>query len=419
MSDRVILHADLNNFYASVECLYRPRLRKVPIAVCGDPEARHGIVLAKNYPAKAYGIKTGEAIWQARQKCPDLVVIPPDYQQYIRFSQDVRRIYSDYTDQIEPFGLDEAWLDVGGTCRGRITGERIADRIRGRIRNELGLTASVGVSYNKIFAKLGSDMKKPDATTVITRDNYQARVWPLPAADLLYVGPSTQRKLARLGIRTIGSLAGLDSGFIHAYLGKWGDVLHSFANGLDCSPVATFGYQSAIKSIGNSTTTPRDLESDTDVQLVFYVLAESVAARLREHNFKCQTVQIHVRDNELCSFERQAPLSRPTFLSADLVRLGMQLFRAAYDWRKPLRSIGIRGCDLVSADTHIQLSLLENELQVVRQEKLEQTIDQLRERFGHASVRRAVMLCDGMGRINPKDDHVIFPVGYFKDGPVG
>ncbi len=418
MADRVILHADLNNFYASVECLYNPRLRGLPVAVCGDPAARHGIVLAKNYPAKAYGIKTGEAIWQARQKCPGLIVVTPNYQRYIRFSQDVRQIYGDYTDQIEPFGLDESWLDVTGTCRGRISGERIADRLRARIRDELGLTVSVGVSFNKIFAKLGSDMRKPDATTVISLDNFRTRVWPLPASDLLYVGPATQRKLSRLGIHTIGSLASLDTSFLRAYLGKWGEVLHSFANGLDSSPVTVQGYQSAIKSIGNSTTTPRDLESEHDVRLILYVLAESVAARLREHHFKCQTVQIHVRDAGLYSFERQARLERPSYLTSDLVRLGFQLFRQSYDWSRPIRSIGIRGSDLVSADTLIQLSLLTDETRNCRLERLEQTMDQLRGRFGHACVRRAMLLGDSMGRINPKDDHVIFPTGYFKDGPL-
>lgn len=414
MDDRVILHSDLNNFYASVECLYRPELRNQPVAVCGDPSLRHGIVLAKNYPAKRTGIKTGEAIWQARQKCPNLVVVPPNYRLYLRFAQMARRIYSDYTDQIEPFGLDEAWLDVGGTCRDGMTGQKIADDIRRRIRSELGVTASVGVSFNKIFAKLGSDLKKPDATTVITRDNFRQMIWPLPAAELLYVGPSTRRRLARLGIRTIGDLARLDLDFLRSYLGKWGEVLHCFSNGQDISPVATFGYESAIKSIGNSTTTPRDLETNRDVQLIFYVLSESVATRLREHHFKCRTIQIHVRDNALRTFERQAKLTRPSNLSSDIARLAMQLFLESYDWSRPIRSIGVRGSDLVSADTGIQLSLIENEGKIVKLERLESAIDHLRQRFGNAAIRRAILLEDrSLGKINPKDDHVIFPVGYF------
>jgi DNA polymerase-4 len=419
MADRVILHSDLNNFYASVECLYNPAIRAIPIVVGGDPELRHGIVLAKNYPAKAFGIITGEALWQAKQKCPNLTVVRPNFQLYLHYAYKVRAIYGDYTDQIEPFGLDEAWLDVGGTCHHGLTGEKIAADIRRRIREELGLTASVGVSFNKIFAKLGSDMKKPDATTVITRDNFQAKIWPLPAADLLYVGPSTKRKLARLGIRTIGQLANVDPAFLHSYLGKWGDVLSSFANGLDSSPVTVSGCQSAIKSIGNSTTTPRDLETNEDIQLILYVLCESMASRLRQHHFKCQTVQIHVRDVELATYERQAKLSRPSNLSSDIARLAMALFVESYDWVRPVRSIGVRGSDLVDADTEVQLSFFEDESRSVRLQQLEEAIDGIRTRFGNASVRRATTLRDrSLGRINPKDDHIIHPVGYFKDGAV-
>lgn len=415
MADRVILHSDLNNFYASVECLYRPELRRVPLVVGGDPELRHGIVLAKNYPAKAFGIVTGEALWQARQKCPDLRVVRPDFQLYLHFAHRVRALYGDYTDLVEPFGLDEAWLDVSGTGRG----DAIAGEIRRRIREELGLTASVGVSFNKIFAKLGSDMQKPDATTVISRDNYRAKVWPLPASDLLYVGPATQRKLARLGIRTIGQLAALDTGFLHRYLGQWGSVLSGFANGLDSSPVASFGVESLVKSIGNSTTTPRDLTCDDDVRLIFHVLAESVAMRLRQHHFKCQTVQIHVRDTLLETFERQARLDRPSNLAADIVRLAMQLFTASYQWPRPIRSIGVRGSDLVDADTGIQLSFFADEAHQLRQQQLACAIDQIRSRYGTGSVRLGITLADReLGRINPRDDHVIHPVAYFKEGPV-
>lgn len=419
MADRVILHADLNNFYASVECLYNPALRQIPLVVGGDPELRHGIVLAKNYPAKAYGIVTGEALWQAARKCPNLTVVKPNFELYLHYAHQVRAIYGDYTDQIEPFGLDEAWLDVGGTCRNGLTGERIAAEIRRRTREELGLTTSVGVSFNKIFAKLGSDMKKPDATTVITRDNFRSKVWPLPASDLLYVGPATKRKLARLGIRTIGQLAALQRDYLHTYLGKWGEVLSDFANGRDTSPVAVFGTSSVIKSIGNSTTTPRDLENNQDIQLILYVLSESVAMRLRQHHFKCRTVQIHVRDVELATYERQAQLDRPSNLSSDIARLAMRLFTASYDWARPVRSIGVRGSDLVDADTGIQISFFSDAAQDIRHQQLEQTIDQLRARFGTASVRRAITLQDrALGRINPKDDHVIYPVGYFKDGAV-
>lgn len=412
--DPAILHSDLNNFYASVECLHRPELFGLPVAVGGDPALRHGIVLAKNTLAKAAGVRTGEALWQARQKCPGLVALPPNYPLYLRVARKARRIYADYTDRVEPFGLDEAWLDISGPD---VTPEMscgIANRIRERISSELGVTASVGVSYNKIFAKLGSDMKKPDATTEVRRDNYQETVWRLPVENLLYVGPSTTRKLRRIGILTIGELARLDSSFLRTMLGKWGEVLHVFANGNDTSPVAVQGEEGLVKSIGNSTTTPRDLEDEEDVRTVAYVLAESVAARLREQGLLCGTVQVYVRDNQLAAFERQARLRRPTRLASELAGAAMDLFRAHYGWDRPIRSLGIRGCDLCAAELGIQLSFLEDEARRLRLEQLEYAVDSIRKRFGHNSVRRAMLLCDRpLGGINPKDDHVIYPVSYF------
>jgi len=256
--ERVILHSDLNNFYASVECLYNPDLRDKPVAVGGDVEARHGIILAKNYHAKKYGILTGEAIWQAQQKCRDLVVVPPNFKRYMRFSQMARDIYADYTDQCESFGLDECWLDVTGSYRLFGDGKAIADKIRERIKFEMGITASVGVSFNKIFAKLGSDIKKPDATTIISKDNFKDVVWKLPVNELLYVGRATHKKLNRYGIKTIGDLANTELKYLEYWLGKWGCMLWTFANGYDTSPVSNIGAKSLIKSVGNSTTTPRD-----------------------------------------------------------------------------------------------------------------------------------------------------------------
>lgn len=322
----MILHVDLNNFYASVECLYNPDLQDKPIAVCGDIEARHGIVLAKNYPAKAFGIKTGEAIWQAKQKVPGLIVVPPDFRKYLRFSKLVRTIYANYTDQIEAFGIDEAWLDVSGSTRLFGNGEDIADKIRCRMKDEIGLTVSVGVSWNKIFAKLGSDMKKPDATTVINQSNYQKIVWPLPVGELLYVGRSTRQKLQNRAIYTIGDLAKRTPIDLRRILGVWGETLYVFANGLDSSAVRRSGEECVIKSIGNSTTTWRDLLNEEDVKMIVYVLSESIAARLREQALKCTGVAISVRDNELVSFERQGQLHQPTFISNDIADKAMDLF---------------------------------------------------------------------------------------------
>jgi DNA polymerase-4 len=411
--ERTILHVDLNNFYAAVECLYRPELRDKPVAVCGDAEARHGIVLAKNYPAKVLGIKTGEAIWQAKQKCPDLVVLPPDFKKYMRFSGLARAIYADYTDQIEPFGIDEAWLDVTGSVNLFGSGAVIADIIRRRFKEELGLTGSVGVSFNKIFAKLGSDLKKPDATTMITRDNFQELVWPLPVGELLYVGRSTRRKLQNRAISTIGDLAKRDIEPLRMLLGVWGETLWGFANGLDTAPVRQVGEESLIKSVGNSTTTHRDLLNTEDVKLIVYVLAESVAARLRRHGLKCTTVAISVRDKELLSFERQGKLLTPTFVSGDIAKKAMDLFAVNYHWHIPIRSIGVRGCELVTANDHTQIDLFDDSK--LQRQDIEQTIDAIRSRFGHYSIQRCAMLMDRkLTGFNPKDDHVIHPVSYFR-----
>lgn len=408
MAQRVILHSDMNNFYASVECLHNPAIRDKPVAVCGDPEARHGIVLAKNYHAKKFGIVTGEAIWQARKKCPNLIAVRPNFPQYLEYAKQVREIYAEYTDQIEPFGLDEAWMDVTASATLHGEGQKIANEIRRRFREELGLTGSVGVADNKIFAKLGSDMKKPDATTVITRENYRDTVWRLPVGDLLYVGRAAQRKLSLYNILTIGDLATYDRDILHANMGKWGATLWVFANGLDESPVMTQGTESVIKSIGNSTTTPRDLVCDEDAKIILYALAESVAERLREHNLKCRVVQIHIRDNELNIFERQAKLARPSQLSSEIEAQAMNLFRDSYHWTRPVRSLGVRGADLVDASGDKQLTFLPDDVREERRIRLESAVDKLRGRFGRLSVQKALMLTDRkLTGLSPRDDHVI------------
>ena len=411
---RAILHIDMNSCYASIECLHHPEIRHLPVAVGGDVEARHGIILAKNELAKRAGVKTGEALWQAKQKCPNLVIVPPHYQLYLRFSRMARAIYAEYTDLIEPFGLDEAWIDVTGSG---VFGDavEIAETIRNRVKFELGITVSIGVSFNKIFAKLGSDYKKPDAVTVFGKDDYREKVWPLPVEELLYVGPATTRKLRARCIRTIGDLAQTDPSLLHSWLGKMGYVLHAFANGNDPSPVAPLGEEAIIKSIGNSTTTPRDLTCEEDVNIIFYVLAESVAARMRENGFRAKTVQISLRDTDLFSFERQCKLESPSCLASELHDAGMRLLRDHYRFRKPLRSVGIRGMDLVPIQTAMQLNFFEDPVRREKRERLEVAVDELRRRFGHAAVSRAVTMCDpSLGTINPKDDHTIHPVGYFK-----
>lgn len=412
--ERVILHSDCNSFYASVECLHHPEIRNKPVAVGGDVEQRHGIILAKNQLAKRYNIQTGEALWQARQKCPDLVIVPPNFPLYMRFSKLARQIYLDYTDQVEPFGLDEAWLDVTGNARIQGDGLTIANEISSRIKFEMGITVSIGVSYNKIFAKLGSDYKKPDAVTVMSKDNYKEIVWPLPVGDLLYVGRSTQRKLTSLGIHTIGELAGTSENILHSIFGKWGNVLYSFANGYDTSPVAKFDNQPMVKSIGNSTTTPRDLMCDEDVKIILYVLADSVSRRLREQGFKARTVCISVRDNELSSFTRQYTMKQYTNITSEFARQGMDLFRNNYRWHKPIRSIGISVTDLVSDTVVTQTDLFTDETRREQKERLDSTVDWLKNRFGCYCVQPAVLLADReLSGFDPKKNHTIHPVGYF------
>ena len=412
--DRVIIHSDANCFYASVEMLYHPEFAGKPLAVGGDPEARHGIVLTANYIAKKHGVKTGMALWQARQACPDVIFVPPRMDLYLKFSSMLREIYGEYTDKIEPYGCDEAWLDVSDSISLKGDGRKIADEISVRVKKELGITVSEGISWNKIYAKLGSDYKKPDAITEFNRENYKSLIWKLPASDLLYVGRSTNRTLAKCGIQTIGDPACTDPDFLLKTLGKMGLVIHSFANGWDESPVATEGYSAPIKSIGNSTTTPRDLENDLDVQIIFMALAESVSARLRKHGFKCNTVAISIRDNSLYHFSRQMHLREPTDITDEIMNAAMELFRNNYDWSHPIRSLGVRGADLVTADIPVQMSLFMNEEKRAKQEKMDKAVDEIRRRFGYFSIQRAFMYQDKiLSKLDAQGSHTVHPVGYF------
>ncbi len=404
---RTILHADMNNFYASVECFLNPEIRGEAVAVVGDIEKRKGIVLAKNMLAKRAGIKTGEPIWSAMRKCPYLVTVNARFDQYMRFSRMARGIFRDYSDRIESFGLDEAWIDVSGSER---SGVEIADEIRERVKAELGITASVGVSFNKIFAKLGSDMKKPDATTEITYDNFRQKVWELPAGDLLYVGRATEKKLERHSIRTIGDLAEASPDYLAGFLGKWGYTLSMFANGLEASPVRLADEMEAVKSVGNSTTAPRDLISESDIKMTLYTLAESVAERMRKIKKKCTTVRISVKGPDLFSFERQKKVY-PTSLAKDIAEAAFELVKINVHGGA-VRALGIAASDLMD-DKELMLSLFDDGQEEA--EDLERTIDNIRRRFGQKSVFRSIMLMDKeLAELNPIDDHVIHPVSFFR-----
>ena len=390
MAERVILHCDLNCFFASVELLRYPALRDVPVAVCGDPESRHGIVLAKNEAAKQLGVKTAETIWQARQKAPHLITLPPHHGLYREYSRKVNAIYGQYTDLVEPFGIDESWLDITGSMHlfGG-DGKSIADQLRERLREELGLTISVGVSFNKIFAKLGSDYKKPDATTVIDRSNWQAIVWPLPVGDLLGVGRSTQKLLRQYGVETIGQLAAFPRQTLETLLGKHGTQLHDYANGLENSPVRPQHEAEPVKSVGNGTTFPRNLTRWEEVRSGLAVLSDSVAGRLRRQGLYCGGVALTIRNAQFRQFSRQVRLDAPTHLQKDIYQTALALARQSWHAPDPIRALTVTALYLTdSADSFQQLDLLDGAAaqREEKQERLEQAMDAIRGKYGKGAI---------------------------------
>lgn len=388
MGDRVILHCDCNGFYASVECIRRPELKEVPMAVCGDPESRHGIILAKNELAKRQGVLTAETIWQAKRKCPELVLVGSHHQDYRAYSKKINEIYQSYTDLVEPFGIDESWLDVTGSQKLFGTGEEIANALRQRIKEEIGLTISVGVSFNKIFAKLGSDYKKPDATTCITRENYKDLLYPLPVGDLLYVGKRTSDLLQRRYIRTIGELASSDRSLVAELLGKSGEALWEYANGLDDSPVRPYDQQREVKSVGNGLTFRRNLFGSSDIRAGVMMLADEVAVRLRRYGLWCSTVQVQIRSPEFKTISRQHPLPHPTNLASEIAACAMLIIDKAWSMEKPIRMITITGANLTNDGGGYQLALGDRDayLRREKQQKLAEAVDDIRDKYGKSSV---------------------------------
>lgn len=388
--ERVILHCDQNCFFASVELLSHPDLRDVPMAVCGDPASRHGIILAKNEPAKRFGIQTAETVWQARRKCPGLVLLPPHHKLYREYSVRVNELYGQYTDLVEPFGIDESWLDITGSMH-LFGGDpvAIADELRRRVREELGLSISVGVSFNKIFAKLGSDYKKPDATTLISPENWQEIVWPLPVGAMLFVGRSAQRTLAQYGVETIGQLAACRPEMIEKLLGKLGRQLHEYANGLDRSPVRPQAEREPVKSVGNGTTFPHDLTRWEEVRAGLAALSDSVAMRLRRQGLYCSGVQVTIKDSSFRSISRQKRLESPTRLMKDIQRAAMELTRSAWRAPTPIRMLTVTALHITeSAESFEQLDLLGAGRAVsdARQEQLESAVRAIRDKFGDGSI---------------------------------
>ena len=388
--DRVIFHCDCNCFYASVELLSRPELRDKPVAVCGDPASRHGIILAKNEPAKKFGVKTAETIWQAQKKCPGLVLLPAHHRLYSEYSKKVNAIYERFTDLVEPFGLDENWLDVTGTLH-LFGGDPVAlaDRIRNTVRSELGLTISVGVSFNKVFAKLGSDYKKPDATTLISAENFREIVWPLPVTDLLFVGRAAAKVLEQYGVTTIGQLAAFDRDALINLLGKQGGQLWSYANGLENSPVAPAGLYVPPKSVGNGQTFPRNLTTRDEVHQGLALLADEVAARLRQHRLKATTLQVTIRDPNFKDICRQRPLAAPTYTARELTQAATDIVAKCWSSNAPIRALTVTAHNLVPEEEATeQLGLFDEEAPRRRDrvEKLEHTMDAIRAKYGHDAL---------------------------------
>lgn len=401
---RTILHSDLNNFYASVESLFHPEYAGCPLVVCGKTEDRHGIVLAKNMIAKKAGVKTGMVLFEAKKLCPNLVCIEAHHDLYLKYSRAVRKIYLEYTDQVEPFGIDEAWLDVthSNACGG--DGYKIAEEIRKRVKEEIGLTVSIGVSFNKVFAKLGSDMKKPDAVTVISKDNFKNKVWGLPASDLLYVGRATKDKLEKLNIHTIGELATFSKPILTSKLGKWGEVLLSYARGQDVDPVRKYDEFEELKSIGNSITYYRDIKTDDDVYSLLILLSESVCARMKHAGFKCaRTLSLVVTNDKLETTVRMTKATTPMSLSTEMAQTAFDLFKKTFLWSTALvRMLGITVSDFTE---HKQLALFEDEKKKDKLVKLENVVEQMREKYGRKIINKAVILKDEhMVNLNIKGD---------------
>ncbi len=421
--NRTILHVDMNCFYASVEMAENPELKGHPVIVGGDEEMRHGIVLTANYPAKRRGVKTAMTLWQARRACPEAIVVPPRYGLYMRYSRLARAIYNEYTDLVEPFGLDEAWLDVTHSAR-LVAGDAllVAQEISERMPEELGCTVSVGISWNKVFAKFASDYQKPDGLTRITPRDAPRLVWPSPVRNLLYVGPATERKLHNLGILTIGQLAHADDQAIRRVFGKVGQILQAFARGLDDAPVRPYDPHlndvwREVKGVGNGITTPFDVEDATTARQVIWLMGESVAQRLRAQGLAARTISAYGRDfKTLASRSRQTTLAKPTQLTREICSAATGLLVADWDFAhgERLRALGVRASNLSPADPHPQLDLFGEEGRRQQLLDLDRAIDELRSRYGNHAVRRLSELVDPrLSSLDPQQENVVHPVSFF------
>ncbi len=406
MSERVILHCDCNSFFASVETVLNPAYKNVPMAVCGSEEDRHGIVLAKNELAKKYDIKTAETVFSARKKCPNLVIASPHYQEYVKFSRLVNGIYARYTDMIEPFGIDESWLDITASRKLFGSGYEIAERIREEVKREIGITISVGVSYNKVFAKLGSDYKKPDATTVISEENYKDIVFPLPVRDLLFIGKKTEAQLAAMGIRTIGELASTSESLLKMRFGKAGEMMHKYANGFDDSPVVNADGRDDAKSVGSGFTFKHDLVGREECRIGIEYLADDIGRRLRKLGMKCSTVQLTIKDEYLCTIQRQRRQEPPTDIAREIADTAYEILMHEWSEQKPIRMITVTASSLVNADMVAeQIGFFDEHSDEKRKKskKREETVDKIRQKHGNAAIMNGAIMDSDIGIYEPKN----------------
>lgn len=394
MSERIILHSDLNCFYASVEMMLNPHLKDKAVAVCGSTDDRHGIVLAKSELAKKAGIKTGMVNFEAKKLCPNLIIVPPQYEQYLKYSRLARQIYQRYTDRVEPYGMDECWLDITGSTGLFGSGEQVAQSIRTTMYEELGLTVSIGVSFNKIFAKLGSDLKKPDAVTCISRQNFKEKIWKLPASDLFYVGRATAKKLNSCGIFTIGEIANSPQEYIKKLLGKNGLMLWQYANGFDTSAVMPSDYQSQIKSVGHGITCYANLENNDEVWKVILELSQDIGHKLKLYGLMANGASITIKDNQLNCSQFQTQINISTQSTMKIATTSNELFKRNYKWENDVRAITVRAINLQQKEIPHQLSLVEDSVSTKKNDKLELTVDDIRRRYGKKAVFSAVLMGD-------------------------
>ena len=396
--DRIILHCDMNSFFASVELLEHPELKNKPMAVCGNPENRHGIILAKNELAKSFGVVTAETISSAIKKCPTLALISPHMEKYKFFCNKINRIYMDYTDMVEPYSIDESWLDVTGSQKLFGTGKEIADTIRERVKMELGLTLSAGVSYNKIFAKMGSDYKKPNATTVITRGNYKNILWPISVGEMFFVGKATENKLNSIGIMTIGDLAESDPKVLKSLLGKQGELIYNYSNGYDNSPVNFCNQKNKIKTVGNGITFKRNLVTTEDILTAVTSLSDKVAGRLRKYGLKAFGVKLDIKDPYFKTISRQQQLDMPTNLAENIRTISLNILNNSWNKSDPIRLLTITAINLQDESQSEQISIF-SELSMGNEngEKIERTMDTIRKRFGNSSITFAQIIGNDLG----------------------